>query len=385
MPEVGLSGLFLDYPHSGTAVYTRNLVANLPAVAGDLRFRLFVRHAALAAAGVETQRVTMPFGRLTRRGGSGARLDKLLWESLALPLAAAAHREALLHSLYFAVPPVSRVPVVVTVHDLIPLAVPGYHRSRQSAAYSRLMATTARHASAIIAVSHHGAQDIERLLGVPPNRVHVTHEATDDRFAPGGLPDEVAHLHQKYRLPERFVLYLGSAERRKNLETLVRAWSSVAGPMRDRDVRLLIVARFPPPDALYPDIPALVRELRLERDVCFLDNVEECDKPALYRASLAFAFPSVYEGFGLPPLEAMACGVPVVASDATSIPEVVGNGGWLLPPFDAPAWAEALVALADSETKREELRTRGLRRAADFSWRRTAEETISVYREVLGA
>lgn len=385
MLEVALSGLLLDYPNSGTATYTRNLVACLPAAAPDMRFRLFVRNAALMHDKVEVQRLTTPFDRFNRGGGLGARLDKLSWETAFLPVAATLRGESLLHSLYFAAPPVSPMPLVVTIHDLITLAIPRYHRSRQGALYSRFMARTARRARAIITVSHHSAGDIVRLLGVPNSRIHVTYEAVDTRFVPEPQPGELERVRARYGLPAGFVLYTGGAERRKNIETLVRAWARVNSHMRRRDVRLTIVARFPPPEPLYPDIPTLVRELGLENDVCFVSAIAEEDKPALYRAAMAFAFPSSYEGFGFTPLEAMASGLPVLASNATSVPEVVSDGGWLLPPDDVAGWADALRTLVDSARVRTELRHRGLRRARQFSWERTAQETVRVYREVLGA
>ncbi|HLJ68212.1 MAG TPA: glycosyltransferase, partial [Chloroflexota bacterium] len=137
-------------------------------------------------------------------------------------------------------------------------------------------------------------------------------------------------------------------------------------------------------DALYPDIPGLTRRLGLEGRVRVVPRVDEADKPALYRSALLFCFPSAYEGFGLPPLEAMACGAPVLASSATSLPEVTGDAACLLPAGDVGAWARAIRALLESVEARARLRESGLVRAARFSWDRTAEQTAAVYREVLG-
>lgn len=384
MPEIGISGLPLDYPHSGSAVYVRNLVRELPDTAPDLTYYLFTRWVPPGAYGAGA-RLHGPLARFNRGAGPVARLDKLSWEVGSLPVGAALRRQSLLHSTYFASPLAAPCPVVVTVHDLVPLLLPDYHRSRQARLYSSLMAWAVPHRSAeVITVSEHARADIVRLLRLPERRVQVTPEAVDSRFHPGQPAPELERVRAKYRLPERFVLYLGGAERRKNLETLVRAWAKAANALTDRELKLVIVARFPPPDLLYPDIPGLVRSLGLQQNILFVPEVQEDDKPALYGSALFFCFPSRYEGFGLPPLEAMASGVPTVCSDATSLPEVTGDGALSLPPDDMQAWSEALVRLADSADQREALVARGLARAARFTWRRTAELTAAVYREVLG-
>lgn len=383
--EIGLSGLLLDSPHSGSAVYTRNLARLLPQAAPDLHFRLFVRRPDSVPDGVTVQRIAVPGVRRRPRSSVAAQIEKLAWEEVVLPAAAAARGELVLHSLYFAVPAVTSCRVIVTIHDVIPLRLQGYRRSRQAALYAQLMARLAHRAAAIVTVSEHARDDIVRTLHIPPSRIHVTPEAADERFRPQReSPDERSHLREAYGLPERFVLYIGGAERRKGIDTLVRAWARVAREMRSRGVNLVIVASFPAPDPVYPDTPGLVRELGLEGDVVLVPSVREADKPALYRAALALAFPSTYEGFGLTPLEAMASGTPVVAARATSIPEVVGDAAVLLPPDDVAAWAETLLTLADSDAQRQELASAGLARAAQFSWRDTAEKTVDVYRAVLG-
>jgi glycosyltransferase involved in cell wall biosynthesis len=383
VPEVGLNGLLLDWPHSGTAAYTRGLVPLLPIVAPDLDFRLFIRDGDFLAAGVATERLHTPLGAINRGSGVGARVDKFVWEEAALPAAAAARHQSLIHSLYFAAPVLATCPVVVTIHDVIPLVVPGYHRSRQSLVYSAFMARAVKRAAAVLTVSEHSRRDIVRTLGIAESRVFVTYEAVDDRFSPEAEDGEREEVRRRYALPERFVLYTGGAERRKGIDTLVRAWSVVASRMRSRGVGLVVVADFPPPDRLYPDIRGLARELGVEAEITFVRVVAEEDIPALYRSALAFAFPSTYEGFGFTPLEALASGLPVIASNATSIPEVVGDAGVLLPPGDIPAWADALVHVVEGDAERESLLARRVERARSFSWLKTAEQTAAVYREVL--
>jgi glycosyltransferase involved in cell wall biosynthesis len=385
VPEIGISGLPLDYPFSGSAVYVRNLVRELPAAAPDLSFRLFTRSAG-ESSNLLRQRISSPFGRINHGHGAVARLDKLTWEVGTLPIASAMRRQALLHSTYFASPVVANCPLVVTVHDVIPLVVPGYHRSRQAALYSRFMAwNVPRVTRSIITVSEHAKRDIVRVLGVADERVHVTYEAVEARFHPDQPSSALEQVKAKYHLPERFALYLGGAERRKNIETLIRAWARAVRALRDRELKLVVVARFPPPDDLYPDIPGLVRSEGLDRDIILISHVDECDKPALYAASLLFCFPSLYEGFGFPPLEAMASGVPVLCSNASSLPEVVGDAARTVPPEDVEAWRDAIVRLTDSESERARLASLGLKRAAEFSWSRTAQQTVAIYRHLLSS
>jgi glycosyltransferase involved in cell wall biosynthesis len=365
-------------------VYVRNLLRALPAVAPDLSFYVFTRWAE-NEAGMAGARISDPFGPFNRGHGFAGRADKLTWEVGSLPVASLLRRQALLHSTYFAAPVAASSPVVVTVHDVIPLVLPGYHRSRQAELYSRFMAwNVPRTARSIIAVSEHAKRDIVRALGISEDRVHVTYEAVDERFRPGQATSTVECVRAKYKLPQHFVLYIGGAERRKNLETLVRAWARAVRSLVDRELKLVLVARFPPPDALYPDIPGLVRSLGLQNDVLLIADVDEADKPALYGAALLFCFPSRYEGFGFPPLEAMASGVPVLCSNASSLPEIVGDAACSLPPDDVETWSEEIVRLADSESERAALRAGGLERANAFSWKRTAGQTAAIYRDILG-
>jgi glycosyltransferase involved in cell wall biosynthesis len=153
--------------------------------------------------------------------------------------------------------------------------------------------------------------------------------------------------------------------------------------MRLHGVKLVIVADFPPPDPLYPDIRGLVTRLGIASDVHFIRRIDEDDKPAVYRAALAFCFPSCYEGFGFTPLEAMASGVPVLVANETSLPEVVGDAGLLLPADNVADWSEAMHHIASSPSDREAMRKRGLHWAARFSWQETARKTVEIYRAVL--
>jgi glycosyltransferase involved in cell wall biosynthesis len=246
-----------------------------------------------------------------------------------------------------------------------------------------LVAAAARKAEAIITVSQASERDIVRYLHIPPERVHVTYEAAGETLQPVKDESQLTAIRQKYALPERYLLYLGGFDQRKNLPALLRAFALLVN--KQRQARLVIAGQLPGRDSpLFPDPRRLVEELGLEERVVFTGWVPEEDKPALLSGATAFVFPSLYEGFGLPTLEAMACGIPVIASDRSSLPEVVGEGGILVEPTDAETLADAMELLLVDDALRVELRRRALAQAARFSWRQTALETLAVYRKVIG-
>ncbi len=283
----------------------------------------------------------------------------------------------LYHSPYYLMPYRPGVPTVLTVHDLIPLLFP-----RQSTFQARLLFrwTTARALRAarhIVAVSEATRRDLTRHFHVPGDRVSVIPEAPDPAFYPRS-PAEVEAVRRQYGLPDSFVLYVGSNKPHKNLTRLVEAWArSTEYGTRNT---LVIAGVW---DPRYPQPRLLAERLGLQT-VRWLGPVPEADLPALYSAATLFVFPSLYEGFGLPVLEAMACGVPVVCSNTSSLPEVAGDAALLADPTDTGALAAAIADLLGDRARREEMRERGLRQVARFSWERTATMTLGIYRMTSG-
>ncbi len=302
------------------------------------------------------------------------RPGKVVWEQALWPWLT---RRALGHVPYLA-PPVMSPHSVVTVHDVIPLALPAYAAGHGQALYLSLVRAGLRRARTLIADSEWTRADLGRLAGVSADRVHVVPLGVDRRFTPG---DEAARAaaRQRLGLPDRFGLFLSTRDLRKNLRVVLTAWPDV---WRACGLPLVIAGRAPRKGSrVYVDWfadldPSAGEWLRV------FGSVDERDKPDLYRAADVFVFPSRYEGFGLDPLEAMASGVPVVAANATSLPEVVGDAGRLLPPDDPAAWTEAVSAIAGRAGQAADLRERGVARAATFTWARTAERTHAIYRQV---
>jgi glycosyltransferase involved in cell wall biosynthesis len=226
----------------------------------------------------------------------------------------------------------------------------------------------------VLAVSEHTKHEVVGLLGVPPERVVVTPNAARAHFRP---PDAatLAQFRARKELPEQFVLYVGTLEPRKNLTTLLDAYSQV---VRSSNAPLIVGGG---KGWLYDAVFERLEALGLRDRVHFVGYLDEEDLPLWYAAATVFVFPSLYEGFGMPPLEAMACGTPVVTSNTTSLPEVVGDAGLMVSPRDAEALAEALLRLLRDADLRAELRARGLQRARTFSWRASAERTLHAYEQ----
>lgn len=310
------------------------------------------------------------------------KVEQVIWEQFTGPAAARKAGADVFHVPYFAPPLLPYTPTVVTIHDMIPLRLPLYCAGVGLEAYIRLVARATRHASLIIAISQHTKQDLIDTLQVPPERIRVIYEAAGEEYHPITDPSALAAARTRYGLSERYIFYLGGLDQRKNVLQLVRAFAQLSHRLADPDLQLFIAGN---PDKhngpLYPDPRPIAAELGVTERIIYR-FVEEEDKSALYSGAKAFVYPSSYEGFGLPPLEAMACGAPVICSNRTSLPEVVGDAAISLDPGDTKALVDALYGILTNNTLRADLCARSLQRASLFSWRKTATETIAVYEEV---
>jgi alpha-1,3-rhamnosyl/mannosyltransferase len=303
-------------------------------------------------------------------------------QQVELPRLARRLQLDLLHSPYFIKPYLGLpCPSVLTVHDLLGWRYPRTLSARGRLLYNTLMGLAVRTADAIVTVSTSARDDLVYRYKLPAHSIGVTPLAAERRFQP--QPAEViAAVRTRYKLPERYLLYLGANKPHKNLERLLRAWERVISDGAAPPDSVLVLAGHE--DPAYPEARRFVAERDLTPRVRFLPDPADADLPALYSGALIFVFPSYYEGFGLPPLEAMACGAPVVCSYAGSLVEVVGNAALTVDPFSSIEMAEGLSRLLRNAVLRRMLSERGLRRARTFTWRRTALETLQVYERVMG-
>ncbi|MBI3119349.1 MAG: glycosyltransferase family 4 protein [Candidatus Hydrogenedentes bacterium] len=263
--------------------------------------------------------------------------------------------------------------LVLTVHDLAVFRHPEWFTRGRALYYRAAITRGVRQARRIIADSRATAQELQELLDVPPDLIDIIPLGVSPHFAPVPL-ERIEAIRRQYALPADFFLFVGTFEPRKNLERLITAWDSVAACIPEN---LVLAGRRGWRDA--PILEAIQRSPFRSR-IHLPSHVPEHDLPALLSAARAFVWPSLYEGFGLPPLEAMACGTPVITSNTSSLPEITGDAALLVDPHEVDAIAQALRRVSANAALRDELRAKGLTRAAQFTWHHTGDLTLRSYK-----
>lgn len=290
------------------------------------------------------------------------------------------HGLDLFHATHYVLPPLPRGKAIVTIHDIIHLLYPQFLPSRAAHIYARVMIRRAlNRADRIITVSHNSKRDLTDYFGVSSDRVEVIYNGVARRFRADVPEEERRRVAEKLGLPSPYMLFLGGERPHKNVRNVVRAFAEAR---RKEGTHQALVLAGPLPKNR-GRVEALIAALDLEKAVRRTGLVDEADLPALYAGATAFLYPTLYEGFGLPVVEAMACGVPVLTSATSALQEVAGGHALLVDPMDVDAIAAGIVTLATDPKKRAELSRLGLARSADFSWDKAAEATLNVYAAVL--
>jgi glycosyltransferase involved in cell wall biosynthesis len=354
------------YRSAGIHTYIEQMLRHLPQADPTLSLTVFTRHAPdhLAPA-IDVRATRWPTERPAFR---------ILWEQLVLPRATRQIRAEVLHATAFVAPVRRPCPTVVTIYDLSFALFPRYFRGFNQT-YLRIGTRwSAQRAARVIAISDHTRRDIHRLYGVPLDHIDVAYPGVDDSLQPSE-PDAIKRFRREQNLPDKFLLFLGTLEPRKNLVMLINAFTQFKRECADGTLVLAGGVGW-----LADEVFAAI-EASGVKDSIVLPGYVKAEEKALWLASAtAFVYPSIYEGFGLPPLEAMACGTPVIVSDAASLPEVVGEAGISIEPRDPIGWAQAMQRVWIDPAYRAELRERGLRQSKKFTWLETARQTADAYR-----
>jgi glycosyltransferase involved in cell wall biosynthesis len=356
----------------GIGTYIRNLLRQLARIDRDTEYVLLCQEADLevgAQLGPNFRTVLEPSPNYSLR------------EQIRVPWVLRRERPDVYHAPHYVLPAGVRCRSLVTIHDCIHLMFPQYLPSKAAYAYARAsMWAAARRSDCILTVSEASKRDILHFFNVPPEKIVVVYNAIDDHFRLVPAADDVARVRERYQLDHAFVLYVGNIKPHKNLVRLIEAFADLRRTGFE-ELKLLIIG-----DEI-SRLPALRRAVhrhKLHKHVRFLGYLSDDTLAILYRLASAFVFPSLYEGFGLPPLEAMASGTPVVTSNVSSLPEVAGDAAVLVDPYDVDSIAEGLRRVLSDPALAAELGRKGQERAREFSWERSVARTRQLYQEIGG-
>jgi glycosyltransferase involved in cell wall biosynthesis len=362
--RIGFDITSLSVPQSGVGTYTANLYAQLRQRDHDEVLPL--SH--------------YPDSYRWPNGKHPLRLNRTLWMQAVLPAHLRRIRPDVAHFTNSTAPLFVPCPMVLTIHDMTLWLLPQHHPARRLITMRPIVPLVARRAAAVITVSESAKADVVNILGLPPERVHVIYEAPAQCFQPMHRGAALDAVSQKYKLPKQFLLYVGTIEPRKNLVRLLEAFAALR-QCDGVDHELVLVGSRGWKDA---SVYEAINRLRLQSCVHFLGHIPISDLVAIYNLADALVFPSLYEGFGLPVIEAMACGTPVITSPNGSLREVAGNAAEFVEPTDVEGIREGIYHVLNDSIHRSHLRDLGLAQAACFSWARVAEQTMEVYRQAAG-
>ena len=366
--RLGFEATPLLGPRSGVGHYTSRLLRNLITQNEGWAYLLYSNRQLELEEPLQTAALVPGYLPVSR----------WLWMQAVLPQLIRRSKPDLCHYPNASAPLYQTTPFILTIHDASLFLYAHYHPRKRLFAIRLFLPALARRAAAVITVSHHARRDIVQALSLPPDKVKVVYNAAPPHFQPVTDPTQLAQLRHHYHLPKRYILYLGTLEPRKNLVRLVRSFAQVH--RQKPDVHLLLAG---PSGWMMEGLQREVLQLGLETAVRYLGYIPTIDLPGVLSLAQCLAFPSLYEGFGLPALEAMACGTPVLTSSNSAMAEVCGSAAYLVEPTDEGALTYGLNDLLHNSDLRYHLRQLGLQRASHYSWAKTARQTAAVYRQVL--
>lgn len=379
--HVALNGWFWNQPDTGSGLYLRELLKALVKLDESVRYTLVVPSSWKLdhlPSRVNVQRV---------QGAHGSAWGKVWFEQVQFPRALRQIKPDLAHVPYWGSPLSSPVPFITSVLDVIPLLIPEYSDTFASRLYTSLVQATAHGSAKILTLSESSKADIVQHLKLSPDHVMAIPLAPREVYHPKMGQEHDEAVRQKYGLPNKgFIVYVGGFDVRKRVRQLLMAYTFVARAHGD-ETPLVLVGKEPHwREPMFPDMRQAAQELNLpDENLHWVGYVEEADMPSIYRLADVFVSPTSYEGFGLPVLEAMASGTPVVANEIPVFNELVGDGAFLVPNGNATRMGGAIIALLEQENIYNSVRNNGLAQASNYTWRKTARATLSAYQDVFTA
>lgn len=375
--HVAINGWFWDKPNAGSGQYIRRLLPALRRLEPNLEMTLIMPPH-------NPEPDNLPDGVQVLATGNkkaSSKFGKVWFEQRTFPQMAQKSGADLAHVPYWGSPLSSPLPIAVSVLDVIPLLYPVYSMGLLNRLYVSLVTTSARTADHIITISQTSKLDIEKILHIHFDDVSVTYLAPDTHFHPRMGSERDAEIRKKYNLPEQFVLGGFGFDARKQVNELLLAYTYV-GEAEGDNIPLVLAGREPDwTNPVFPDLREYAKRLNIEQYIRWIGYVDEADKAAIYRMADVFVFPSEYEGFGLPPLEAMASGTPVVAWDSVISDEILEDAAYLVE--DPRGMAGAIIALLLQKPLRDTMINQGLALATNYTWRKTAQGTLAAYEKTL--
>ncbi len=371
MPLVGINAHLLSgqagYRQAGIHTYTRQILNHLPRD-DELSYRVFTQQGvdSYLDAGVQVVSSRVPTANPMLR---------IAWEQSAWPTLARQAGVDLLHSMAFVTPVLTRLPTIVTVYDLSPVHYPEAFTPFKRWYLQTQMRRSARAATRVVAIAEDGKRDIHESFGVPLERIDVVPPVVGAEFRPIPTTD-FADFRQQHNLTRPFILHVGTLQPRKNIPILIKAFAALKNPELDL---VLIGGK----GWLYDEIFTLVEQLGLKNNVHFTGFASAETLPYYYNAASLFVMPSVYEGFGIPIVEAMACGTPVIVANASSLPEVAGEAGLLFDPNDVDELTERINSVLTNKAQTVIMRDRGLVQAENYSWTQSGHKMADIYRKAI--
>ncbi|MBF0170344.1 MAG: glycosyltransferase family 4 protein [Nitrospinae bacterium] len=367
----------INKPRSGVGYYVTNLVEQLQVIDRTNAYCLLSNDPGFDAALAGSPN----FNHCHTRVSNENHLVGDLWENTYLPHSLMNRGIDVFHGPAFMIPLYKgELKTVATIHDIVAYVLPRTIPMKYALYMKLLIGQVVKRADRLISVSESTKRDMVRWLGVPEGKISVVPQGVGKDFVPAPPDDEGGRLvRKKFGIRGDYFLFVGNLEPRKNLIRIMQAFE-IAREKAGRDLQLVICGK---KGWLYDDILAAYHRIRRDSEIVLTNYVDEADRLRLYQHARTFLFPTLYEGFGMPVLEAMACGAPVITSNVSSFPEICGDAALLVDPYDVQGIADAILSLEESPDLRASLRAKGLERAALYTWRETAARTLDVYRSVM--